>query len=157
FAPTLGCPWKRRYRLWSERPSKNASSPSASSLPGGRNRIVEPSRRTTSAYVTADCIPAESRTNSRVEESPRPAGSHGRFPGGDHVDRHLGPDTQVAEVLRDRSANVGPVLADPCREDERVQTPERGRHRGDCLRHAVGEHAEAERVVEASERGETGV
>src|SRR4051812_15782210 len=49
-------PWKRRWRLSSDRPAKKATSASASATVGGRRRNVEPSRRMTSTASGATAV-----------------------------------------------------------------------------------------------------
>src|SRR6187431_569717 len=50
---TVRMPWKRRYRLRSERPNRNSSTAPASAAAGGRSRSVPPSLRMTSTAPAA--------------------------------------------------------------------------------------------------------
>src|SRR4029450_3668756 len=50
---TFRMPWKRKYRLRSDRPWRNSSPPSAPAAAGGRSRSVPPSLRMTSTAPAA--------------------------------------------------------------------------------------------------------
>ena len=56
-------------------------------------------------------------------------------------------DPEEREAAADELPNQGGALADPRREDERVEAARGDRHRGHRLRDAVREHAERERGV----------
>ena len=83
-----------------------------------------------------------------IEQRANLSRDHHVLAGGYGLDREV---TEESQPVRDGFANVAPVLAHAARERERVDAPERGRHRRDGLCHAVGVDGEPERVVEPAE------